>query len=213
VEAVVGAGEAFVVGHRQLGAKLLIVLADGFEDGALVFGGGIGGDRISKSGWVSNCGLASSPTPRTRAVGFEGFAQLRQLPAAWLQHPARLPHRRRRHHQAARLQVAQLLLMGLKLRVGLGRAAGHGDWRWTEVVCWGQLVFRKVQEFRVSYRIRLLQSDEGWSVSCLDLPGCHSQGDSREEALANIREAITLWLEVEAEEAGVKHVETLELAM
>jgi predicted RNase H-like HicB family nuclease len=74
-------------------------------------------------------------------------------------------------------------------------------------------LFRKVQEFRVSYRIRLLQSDEGWSVSCLDLPGCHSQGDSREEALANIREAITLWLEVEAEEAGVKHVETLELAM
>ena len=74
-------------------------------------------------------------------------------------------------------------------------------------------MFRKVQEFRVSYRIRLLQSDEGWSVSCLDLPGCHSQGDSREEALANIREAITLWLEVEAEEAGVKHVETLELAM
>jgi predicted RNase H-like HicB family nuclease len=84
---------------------------------------------------------------------------------------------------------------------------------WAEVVCWGQLLFRKVQEFRVSYRIRLLQSDEGWSVSCLDLPGCHSQGDSREEALANIREAITLWLEVEAEEAGVKHVETLELAM
>lgn len=68
-------------------------------------------------------------------------------------------------------------------------------------------------EFRVSYRIRLLQTDEGWSVSCLDLPGCHSQGDSREEALANIREAIGLWLEVEAEEAGVKHVETLELAI
>jgi predicted RNase H-like HicB family nuclease len=70
-----------------------------------------------------------------------------------------------------------------------------------------------VRELRVSYRIRLLQTDEGWSVSCLDLPGCHSQGDSREEALANIREAITLWLEVEAEEAGVKYVETLELAV
>ncbi len=65
----------------------------------------------------------------------------------------------------------------------------------------------------MSYRIRLLQSDEGWSVSCLDLPGCHSQGDNREEALANIREAITLWLEVEAEEAGVTHVETLKLAV
>lgn len=65
----------------------------------------------------------------------------------------------------------------------------------------------------MSYRIRLLETDEGWSVSCLDLPGCHSQGSSRDEALANIREAIGLWLEVEAEEAGVKQVETLELAI
>ena len=72
---------------------------------------------------------------------------------------------------------------------------------------------RQLRDLRVSYRIRLLQTDEGWSVSCLDLPGCHSQGENREEALANIREAIGLWLEVEAEEAGVKHVETLELAV
>ena len=64
----------------------------------------------------------------------------------------------------------------------------------------------------MSYRIRLLETEEGWSVSCLDLPGCHSQGDTRDEALANIREAIGLWLEVEAEEGGVKLVETLELA-
>ena len=65
----------------------------------------------------------------------------------------------------------------------------------------------------MSYRIRLLQTEEGWSVSCLDLPGCHSQGATREEALTNIRDAIQLWLEVEAEEAGVRHVETLELAL
>ena len=65
----------------------------------------------------------------------------------------------------------------------------------------------------MSHRIRLLETDEGWSVSCLDLPGCHSQSESREEALASIREAIQLWLEVEAEEAGVKTVETLELAV
>lgn len=72
-----------------------------------------------------------------------------------------------------------------------------------------------MQALRVSYRIPLLQADEGWSVSCLDLPGCHSQGENREEALANIREAIGLWLEVEveAEEAGVNHVERLELAV
>ena len=65
----------------------------------------------------------------------------------------------------------------------------------------------------MSYRIRLLETAEGWSVSCLDLPGCHSQGGSRDEALLNIREAIQLWLEVEAEEAGVKTVETMELAV
>ena len=65
----------------------------------------------------------------------------------------------------------------------------------------------------MSYRIRLLETEEGWSVSCLDLPGCHSQGETREEALASIREAIGLWLEVEAEEDGIKQVETLELAI
>ncbi len=62
----------------------------------------------------------------------------------------------------------------------------------------------------MSYRIRLLETEEGWAVSCLDLPGCHSQGESRNEALEHIREAIALWLEVEAEEAGVNSVETLE---
>jgi predicted RNase H-like HicB family nuclease len=30
----------------------------------------------------------------------------------------------------------------------------------------------------------------GFVVSCPALPGCHSQGETREEALANIREAI-----------------------
>jgi len=59
----------------------------------------------------------------------------------------------------------------------------------------------------------MLETDEGWSVSCLDLPGRHSQGNTRDEALLNIREAIQLWLEVEAEEAGVKTVETLDLAV
>jgi predicted RNase H-like HicB family nuclease len=49
----------------------------------------------------------------------------------------------------------------------------------------------------MSSRIRLLETEEGWAVSCLDLPGCHSQGESRDEALENIREAIALWLEVE----------------
>ncbi len=65
----------------------------------------------------------------------------------------------------------------------------------------------------MTYRVHLYQTEEGWAVSCPDLPGCHSQGDSREEALANIREAIRLWLEVEAEENGVQRIEEAEVTI
>jgi len=39
------------------------------------------------------------------------------------------------------------------------------------------------------------QPDGGYFVDCPSLPGCHSEGDTVEEALDNIREAITLVLE------------------
>jgi antitoxin HicB len=40
-------------------------------------------------------------------------------------------------------------------------------------------------------RVVLVQDvDGGYIVSCPALPGCHSQGDSEEEALKNIQEAI-----------------------
>lgn len=51
------------------------------------------------------------------------------------------------------------------------------------------------------YRVVMAESEEGFAVSCPALPGCHSQGATREEALANIREAIQLWLEVAEEDA------------
>ena len=60
---------------------------------------------------------------------------------------------------------------------------------------------------RLHLNINLFESKEGWSVSCPDLPGCHSQGKNRKEALTNIKEAIRLWLEVEAEDTGLKRVE------
>ena len=44
----------------------------------------------------------------------------------------------------------------------------------------------------------LIEPDEdsgGFVVSCPSLPGCYSQGDTIEESLANIREAIELCLE------------------
>jgi predicted RNase H-like HicB family nuclease len=42
--------------------------------------------------------------------------------------------------------------------------------------------------------------DGGWVVECPSLPGRISQGDSREEAIANIKEAIELYVEVLQEE-------------
>ncbi len=38
--------------------------------------------------------------------------------------------------------------------------------------------------------------DGGYNVSCPALPGCHSQGDTVEEAISNIEDAIGLCLEV-----------------
>jgi predicted RNase H-like HicB family nuclease len=45
------------------------------------------------------------------------------------------------------------------------------------------------------------EEDGGFVVSVPALPGCISQGDTREEALANIREAISLYVE-DCREAG-----------
>lgn len=46
-----------------------------------------------------------------------------------------------------------------------------------------------------------LERDEDgiWIVECPSIPGCVSQGRTRDESLANIREAIAACLEVRAE--------------
>jgi len=46
----------------------------------------------------------------------------------------------------------------------------------------------------MNYKVRLQKSEEGYSVSCPGLPGCWSQGETEEEALENIRDAISEYL-------------------
>ena len=49
----------------------------------------------------------------------------------------------------------------------------------------------------------VVEKDEevgGYVISCLSLPGCFSQGDTIEEALENIKEAIQACLESLAED-------------
>jgi predicted RNase H-like HicB family nuclease len=51
-----------------------------------------------------------------------------------------------------------------------------------------------LQEIAMKYKIALHHTDEGISVSVPALPGCWSEGDTEEEALANIQDAIREYL-------------------
>ncbi|HXP63227.1 MAG TPA: type II toxin-antitoxin system HicB family antitoxin [Dongiaceae bacterium] len=51
----------------------------------------------------------------------------------------------------------------------------------------------------MKYNITVVESAEGVAVWCDDLPGCCSQGSTRKEALASIREAIREWLDAQPE--------------
>jgi len=46
----------------------------------------------------------------------------------------------------------------------------------------------------MKYKVVLSHSDEGYSVSVPGLPGCWSQGDTEQEAIENIRDAIQEYL-------------------
>ena len=52
----------------------------------------------------------------------------------------------------------------------------------------------------MKFPVTIYQDEEGWYVvECPTIPGCMSQGETKEEALANIQEAIQLCLEVRKE--------------
>lgn len=63
------------------------------------------------------------------------------------------------------------------------------------------------------------QTKGGYFVECPALPGCYSQGETRDEAMANIREAIELVLEdlsalgQEVPEVGAPTVEQVRIAV
>ncbi|HEX6373540.1 MAG TPA: type II toxin-antitoxin system HicB family antitoxin [Longimicrobium sp.] len=44
------------------------------------------------------------------------------------------------------------------------------------------------------YKVVLQKSEEGYSVNCPGLPGCWSQGETEDEALDNIQDAIQEYL-------------------
>jgi predicted RNase H-like HicB family nuclease len=51
----------------------------------------------------------------------------------------------------------------------------------------------------MKYKIALMKTEEGFSVSVPGLPGCWSQGSTEEEALQSIQDAIHQYLAVRDE--------------
>jgi predicted RNase H-like HicB family nuclease len=50
------------------------------------------------------------------------------------------------------------------------------------------------------------QDDNGYYAFCPQLKGCHTQGDSIEEVISNIKEAISLYLETLSPEEKIQYL-------
>lgn len=55
----------------------------------------------------------------------------------------------------------------------------------------------------MDYPVLLERGDGGWTAQCPVLPGCISEGHTRDEALANIKDAIRLYLRAVRKEMTV----------
>jgi len=64
----------------------------------------------------------------------------------------------------------------------------------------------------MKFLVRVDRDEDGmWAAECPSIPGCVRQGETREEAAENIREAIVLCLEVRAERGLPLTVETRQI--
>lgn len=64
----------------------------------------------------------------------------------------------------------------------------------------------------MKFIITIDRDEDGvWISECPSIPGCISQGASKEQAINNIKEAIELCLEVKAERGTPLTIETLQI--
>ncbi len=64
----------------------------------------------------------------------------------------------------------------------------------------------------MKFSVTIERDEDGmFCVSCPSIPGCHSQGANREEALTNIKDAIAACLEVRSERGMPLTVETTQV--
>jgi predicted RNase H-like HicB family nuclease len=65
----------------------------------------------------------------------------------------------------------------------------------------------------MQYKVAVQRSDQGFSMSCPGLPGCWSQGDTEEEALQNIQDAIREYLAAVEEPLKSKEVRKVDVTV
>jgi len=65
----------------------------------------------------------------------------------------------------------------------------------------------------MKYKVKLERSEEGVAASVLGLPGCWSQGETEDEAMRNIEDAIREYLDVIAEQLRGADVREIEIAV
>jgi predicted RNase H-like HicB family nuclease len=64
----------------------------------------------------------------------------------------------------------------------------------------------------MKFTVTIDRDEDGvWVAECPAIPGCVSQGATKDDALVNVREAIALCLEVRAEEGMPLTVETRQI--
>jgi predicted RNase H-like HicB family nuclease len=63
----------------------------------------------------------------------------------------------------------------------------------------------------MKYKVNLVKTDEGYSISVPGLPGCWSQGETEDEALENIKDAIQAYLETVDELVKTKETRFVEV--
>ncbi len=64
----------------------------------------------------------------------------------------------------------------------------------------------------MTFAITINRDEDGvWIAECPSIPGCVSQGQTRDKAVENVREAIRLCLEVRAEKGMPLTIETAQV--
>jgi predicted RNase H-like HicB family nuclease len=71
--------------------------------------------------------------------------------------------------------------------------------------------FETSQGVTMTYKVELIKTEEGYTVGCPDLPGCWSEGNTEEEAIENIKDAIREYVLAQQDIEKLKEIRYVEV--